>query len=124
MDLKQFYERTGGDYDLVISRLSMESLVIKFLLKFVDDQTFDNLTKSVQEKDYEEAFRAVHTIKGSALNLELKDLAESCSEFTELLRGVKGKEGNSEFGDAVSTAYGKVKADYDVAISNIKLLGK
>lgn len=122
MDLKQFYEVTGGDYNLVMSRLSMESLVKKFLLKFLDDETFGKLTEAVLAKDFEQAFKEVHTIKGVALNLELASLAASCSELTELLRGVEGKEGDTEFNEAVSAVYEKVKADYDAAISNIKLL--
>lgn len=122
MDLKQFYEVTGGDYNLVMSRLSMESLVKKFLLKFLDDETFGKLTEAVLAKDFEQAFKEVHTIKGVALNLELTSLAASCSELTELLRGVEGKESDMEFNEAVSAVYEKVKADYDAAISNIKLL--
>ena len=97
-------------------------MVKKFLLKFLDDETFGKLTEAVLAKDFEQAFKEVHTIKGVALNLELASLAESCSELTELLRGVEGKEGDTEFNEAVSAVYEKVKADYDAAISNIKLL--
>ena len=41
MELKEVYEKIGGDYDDVVRRLMGEKLVRKFLLKFLDDKSYD-----------------------------------------------------------------------------------
>jgi len=64
MDLKEFYTSINGDYEGVVSRLRSEKMVRKFVLKFLNDSSYDNLVKSLEENNYEEAFRASHTIKG------------------------------------------------------------
>lgn len=46
MDLKSCYLRLGGDYDEVLGRLHKESLVEKFLFKFLDDGSFRLLEES------------------------------------------------------------------------------
>lgn len=71
----------GGDYQEVISRLRSDRLVQKFVLKFLDDKSFELFCSSMESKNYEEAFRAVHTIKGICQNLALsgcKNPARKC----------------------------------------------
>lgn len=60
MTLQECYEAMGGDYQDVISRLRSDRLVQKFVLKFLDDASFDLFCSSMESKNYEEAFRAVH----------------------------------------------------------------
>ena len=43
MTLKECYAAMGGDYDEVIGRLRSERLVQKFVLKFLDDGSYDLL---------------------------------------------------------------------------------
>ena len=64
MNLQECYEALGGDFEDVLSRLRSEKLVQKFVLKFLNDKSFDLLCSSLEEENYEEAFRASHTIKG------------------------------------------------------------
>ena len=63
MTLQECYAALGGNYKDVLSRLQMEKLVSKFVLKFLSDGSYDLLCRSLEEKNYEEAFRAAHTIK-------------------------------------------------------------
>ena len=58
MELKEVYEKIGGDYDDVVRRLMGEKLVRKFLLKFLDDKSYADLERTLSEGDYKEAFRA------------------------------------------------------------------
>ena len=62
MELKEVYEKIGGDYDDVVRRLMGEKLVRKFLLKFLDDKSYADLERTLSEGDYKEAFRAAHTL--------------------------------------------------------------
>lgn len=86
MTLQECYITLGGDYEDVVSRLRSERLVQKFVLKFLDDGSYDLLCTALEQKNYDEAFRAAHTIKGVCQNLSFTKLQESSSLLTEELR--------------------------------------
>ena len=64
MTLKECYEALEGDYEGVVARLRSEKMVQKFVLKFLNDKSYELLEASLKEENYEDAFRAAHTIKG------------------------------------------------------------
>lgn len=86
MTLKECYTAMGSDYEDVFGRLRSERLVQKFVLKFLDDECFSTLCRSLESGEQEEAFRAAHTIKGMCQNLSFTKLAASSSNITEALR--------------------------------------
>ena len=43
MELEEFYKQVGGNFEDVKRRLLNEEFIRKFVLKFKDDETFDNL---------------------------------------------------------------------------------
>lgn len=86
MTLRECYAAMGGNYEDAIGRLRSERLVQKFILKFLDDGSYDLLCRSMEEKNYEEAFRAAHTIKGVCQNLSLSRLQSSSGRLCESLR--------------------------------------
>jgi len=86
MNLAEFYKITGGDYETISNNLN-DQLLNKLLKMFVEDKSFAQLQQGVEEKDAEMAFRGAHSLKGVALNLDLKDLAIACSNLVECLRG-------------------------------------
>ncbi len=86
MTLTECYEAIGGNYEEVISRLGSERLVQKFVLKFLDDGSYDLLCSAMEEKKWDEAFRAAHTIKGICQNLGFTALQVSDEQLTEALR--------------------------------------
>ena len=86
MDLKDCYMKLGGDFDGVIGRLRREQLVEKFLYKFLDDKSFDLFKAAMETQDYDEALRAVHTLKGICQNLSFTELYESSSRVTGALK--------------------------------------
>lgn len=87
MTLKECYSAIGGDYESVVARLMTEALVQKFMLKFLDDASYDTLLSSLENGNYEEAFRAAHTIKGICQNLGFTKLFNTVDPLTEALRG-------------------------------------
>ena len=87
MTLQECYAALGGNYKDVLGRLQMEKLVSKFVLKFLNDGSYDLLCRSLEEKNYEEAFRAAHTIKGVCQNLSLTTLYRSSAALCDALRG-------------------------------------
>lgn len=112
MTVKECYEQMNSDYEGVYERLGSEAMIKKFALRFLDDASFDNLTNALKDNNAEEAFRAVHTLKGICLNLGFDRLFEASSELTEKLRG--GDINNTE------DLYNKVKEQYDVTVNAIK----
>ena len=86
MTLKECYEAMGGDYADVTARLPSEKFIQKFVLKFLDDGSYELLLTSLEAGNGEEAFRAAHTITGMCQNLGFARLGKSSSALTELLR--------------------------------------
>lgn len=109
MDIQKFYNDIGGDYEEAISRLMMDSLIERFILKFKESQSIEGLKSAVEAHDFEKAFFEVHTLKGVALNLSFKKLGEASSELTELIRGELAKTADAA---KVLEAYKKVEEIY------------
>ena len=65
------------DYEEVVNRLCSRKFVEKFLVKFLADKSYEDLHRYLDEENYEEAFRAAHTLKGVCQNLGIKSLYES-----------------------------------------------
>lgn len=86
MTLQECYAAMGGNYDDASARLRSDRLIQKFVLKFLDDGSYGMLEASMAEKNYEEAFRAAHTLKGICQNLSFTRLQGSSSQLTEALR--------------------------------------
>ena len=114
MNLKEFYADINGDYEGVTSRLRSEKMVRKFVLKFLNDASYDNLVKSLEEQNYEEAFRAAHTIKGICQNLGFTVLGDSSSQLTDALRN-----GWSEGAEALVE---RVTVDYRLTADAVRAL--
>lgn len=112
MTLEECYARMGGNYEDVIGRLRSERLVQRFALKFLDDHSYELLCKSMAEKNYEEAFRAAHTIKGVCQNLSFTRLLDTSSRMSDALRG-----GWTPEADALM---GRMQEDYQATVAAIQ----
>ena len=107
MTLKECYAALGGNYDEVMDHLRSERLVQKFVLKFLNDGSYQLLQDSLAAGNREEAFRAAHTMKGVCANLAFNDLLASSEALTEALRDGKPAQAGEE------ELIQRVKADYD-----------
>ncbi len=114
MTLKECYTALEGDYEGVLSRLMTEKLVNKFVLKFLNDGSYNNLVESLKTENIEEAFRAAHTLKGVCQNLSFTKLYESSHNMTEALRENDIAKANE--------LLPKVEADYLQTVTAIKSL--
>lgn len=86
MDIREFYDRTGGDFESAMKRLMKETRVEKFVRMFPDDPSYRELELNLAQKNVQEAFRAVHTLKGVCMNLSFTKLYGSVNAMTESLR--------------------------------------
>lgn len=113
MTIKECYQEIG-DYEEILSRFYKEERIKKFVLKFLDDKSFELLCESIKNQDYKEAFRASHTLKGICQNLSFTKLYQSCFDLTELLRNNQN--------DGIDALFQQVKNDYFLTIDTIKKL--
>ena len=112
MTLKECYAALNGDYEEAMGRLRSERLVQKFVLKFLDDGSFDLLCRSMEAGDQPEAFRAAHTIKGVCQNPSFTRLLASGEKLTEALRDGPTPEAPALFA--------QVQADYRQTVDAIR----
>lgn len=104
MTIQECYAALEGDYQEVLGRLYSDALVQKFVGKFLSDQSFQLLESSLAAGNYDEAFRAAHTLKGVSQNLSFTKLYQSSHEITEALR--------TKDYDLAAQLLPKVEADY------------
>lgn len=107
MDIKEFYLSLSYNFDGIYSRLPSLSLIYKFVLKFLDDDSFINLEKGIDTKDRDLSFRSVHTLKGVAANLEFNTLISYCHELTEYIRNE-----NALIDDKAVQLFSNIKDEY------------
>lgn len=87
MTIQECYQKLGGDYAQVEKRLPGIHLIRRFIAKFLDDGSYPELCRAMEQGQTEEVFRAAHTLKGVSANLGFDRLTASSGELTELLRG-------------------------------------
>lgn len=119
MILTECFEAMGGDYESVRQRIPKDDLIVGFLNKFLADPCFDTLSRSLQEANMPEAFRAAHSLKGVCYNLGLDRLGDSASALTELLRDKAAEEVDMA---QCQVLFRKVAEDYQLVIDSIHQL--
>ena len=86
-ELKAIYDIAGSDAEKVLARFGGNEEMLKhFLCLFAQDSSFSELQAALAAGNTEEAFRAVHTLKGICANLGFERLYEKASTMTEFLR--------------------------------------
>ena len=76
MTMQECYKAIVGNYEAVLGRLHSEALIQRFTLKFLEDQSYLQLKQTLENKNYEDAFRSAHTLKGVCHNLSFDRLYE------------------------------------------------
>lgn len=86
-ELKKRLLDAGVNVDASVRRLlDDETLFLKVLEKFKDDDSFAALKQAVSNKNVQDAFEASHALKGIAGNLGMERLLEELSPIVEALR--------------------------------------
>ena len=116
VSLKTCYEALGGNYEQALERLRSERLVQKYVLRFLEEKSYEELLAAMEAKDAEAAFRAAHTLKGICLNLSFDALLASSSEMSEALR--------HGWADEAVDLLGQLREDYARTVDAIRAYEK
>ena len=116
MTVKECYDAMGADYEDVFVRLRKDERIQKFLLKVMNDKSYDLLCSSLESGDMAEAFRAAHTLKGVCQNLSLTPLYKSAAVLSDRLKE------QTEYGSDIEPMLDRVREDYERTISCIREL--
>ena len=93
ISMREAYEKIGADYDGASVRLMGEEMLVRFALKFLDDESMDKFEAAMAAGDAEGAFMAAHTLKGVSQNLGFDNLYEPAVVVTEALRNADTVDG-------------------------------
>lgn len=91
MTIEQCYEKLGGDFQRVCCRLPGRAFVERFMKRYLEDDSAQQMLSALQERNAEEAYRYALALKGVAGNLGFENLERSAAELTEALRRSGGK---------------------------------
>lgn len=116
MDIKECYRKMGGNFEDVMQRLGNESFIQRFVIRFLDDPSFQMIKDGIEKKGAELAFRGAHTLKGVCSNLGFSKLCDLSSQLTEILRGreLEGYE----------AVLAQVEKQYQITVEAIRELGQ
>ncbi len=93
MTVRECYNLLEGDYDDVLERLLNERRIQKFMVKFLNDNSFNILKGEIMaDCNYGRAFRAVHTLKDVSQTLGFTQLYNSTVPLVEKLRSTSHKD--------------------------------
>ena len=87
---KNQLQSAGVDVSGALNRfMNNEGLYERFLRKFPADTSYQNLLNAIDSSDFEEAFRAAHTLKGVAGNLGFDNLLTYIVPLVDVFRDKK-----------------------------------
>lgn len=106
MTLEGMFEAIGGDYKSTLHRFAdNEGLLRKFVKKFTQDPTYQDLEQAIEAEDRDRMFIAAHTLKGLTGNLGFDNFFLACELLVTVLRGNEQSETIMQRFEAVKTAY-------------------
>ena len=117
MTIQELYTQIGGSYDSAKRIMQMDKLIGKFIVKFLDEKSFERLTGAWAAKDAAGVFEGAHAMKGVCANLGLNNLSQQASDLAEEFR-----PGHARAMDdgAVDAKIAALQADYDKTIAGIR----
>lgn len=86
-NIREQLETVGINVDEALERfMDNEGLMLKFLLRFAQDENFALLRQGLEQRDAAAAYTAAHTLKGVVGNLAMQELFRMTSQVVEDLR--------------------------------------
>lgn len=119
MNVKDFFQEISGDYESVMLRFPSEDFALKFIIRFLDDTSFEDLCRNLEEGNYGEAFRAAHNLKGLGLSLGFTPLGKSAGLLSQALSSAAAED---ELPEKLEILLAEVSSDYNKTVEAIRKL--
>ncbi len=107
MTIQEFYEKIGGDYEGVKGRLCNDDIIKRFVLKFLNEKSYEELLAAVEANDVVNAISATHKMKGVVSNLSFDRLFTVVTELLAWLRQENQDTINMEMVEKITEEYQK-----------------
>ena len=86
MTTQELYENIGGSYVSAKRTMMMDKMINRFVLKFLDDKSYQKLMDGRAAGDPTAIFEGAHALKGVGANLGFDALSALASEVAEEYR--------------------------------------
>ena len=86
MKVKAIYDEIGGDYEKIIQRVFSDDNIIMLLGMLLEDDSYSNFMKYMEEKNYARATDEIHGLKGICSNLSITSLYNISVDILNALR--------------------------------------
>lgn len=116
MTVQELYDLIGN-YEEVKSRLMSDRIVAKFIVKFLNDPSYEQLMQAWDQKNGEMIFKASHTLKGVCANLALSELYETANRIAEAYR--PGQE-QTQFRENMPDLMAALQSQYEKTVQAIQ----
>lgn len=114
---RQQLEESGADVEATLKRfMGNDAIYLKFLGKFPNDPNYANLGANMEAKNFEEAYKCAHALKGVVGNLGLPPIFDNVSALVEELRNKTNADVDAARADE---EWQRVKTVYEKFISVI-----
>lgn len=92
-NFKKQLEENGVDVDATLNRfMGRDSIFMKFIMKFADDQSCKQIREGLENRDAQMAFDRAHSLKGVSGNLGIIPVYTLAAQISDLLRGKQSDE--------------------------------
>ena len=86
MTVQELYGKIGGNYESAKRVMQLDKLIVKFIVKYLDDASCAQLCAAWDKRDGAGVFEGAHAMKGVCANLGLDALSKDASELAEEFR--------------------------------------
>lgn len=117
MTTQELYEKIGGSYESAKRTMMMDKMIDRFVLKFLNDKSYEKLMAGRAAGDAAAMFEGAHALKGVCGNLGFDDLSAKVSDIAEEYRPGHTPAMSP---DELDRRFGEIEALYGRTIEGIQ----
>ena len=121
MNIRELYDKIGGNYDQAVRVMKSDRLIEKYVRKLLNNDVNAQLAQAGQSMDPVKLFESAHAMKGVCANLGLEALAQAADEITEEFRAGKSRRLSD---DAVREKLAAIDARFKATAEGIREYGE
>lgn len=117
MTVQELYGKIGGNYESAKRVMQLDKLIVKFIVKYLDDASCAQLCAAWDKRDGAGVFEGAHAMKGVCGSLGLDALGAQASAICEEFR--PGGARTMDDGE-LARRVDALRADYERVIEGVR----